>query len=387
MLRRRPGFRCVLSALASFLTLAAAYPDSAVAAETTSVRVYVGTYTNNKPDGSKGIYTATLDLKSGELSKPELAVETVNPSFLALAPSGKLLYAVGEGGVGGGVTAFAIGADGKLTLLNKQESGGKGPAHLSVDGAGKNVLVANYGSGAIACLPIGLDGKLAAASSVIQHEGSSVNPARQKGPHAHSIYVDKTQRFVISSDLGLDKVLIYKFDAAAGKLTPNDPPFFAAKPGAGPRHFAFHPDGKHAFVINEIDSTLTALAWDAEKGTLTGLQTLSTLPGEHKGNSTAEVVVHPSGKFVYGSNRGHDSIAGFAFDAASGKLTSIGYTPAGGKTPRNFNIDPTGTFLIAAHQSSNSVQIFRIDADKGTLTPVGGPVAISSPVCIKFLAQ
>lgn len=351
------------------------------------MRVFFGTYTNNKPDGSKGIYTSTLDLKTGALSKPELAAETVSPSFLAIAPGGKFLYAVGEAGIGGGVSGFAIGGDGKLTLINRETTGGKGPAHVSVDGAGKNVLVANYGSGAIACLPISAEGKLSPASSVIQHEGSSVNPARQKGPHAHSIYVDKGQRFVVSADLGLDKVLVYKFDAAAGKLTPNEPAFFAAKPGAGPRHFAFHPDGRHAFVINEIDSTLTSLAWDPEKGTLSGIQTLSTLPAEHKGNSTAEVVVHPSGKFVYGSNRGHDSIAGFSFDGATGKLTAIGHTPAGGKTPRNFNIDPTGTFLIAAHQGSNTVQAFRIDGDNGTLTPVGGAVPVASPVCIKFLAQ
>ncbi len=310
------------------------------------LRVYFGTYT--KANVSEGIYTATLDLKTGVLTKPELAVVTGNPSFLAIAPSGKFLYAVGEGGVGGGVSAFAINPDGKLTLLNRQEGGGKGPAHISIDSTGKHVAVANYGSGSVAILPIGEDGKLAPASSTIQHEGSSVNPARQKGPHAHSIYFDKTNKYVVSADLGLDKVLVYKF--AAGKLTPNDPPSVSAKPGAGPRHFAFHPDGKHAFVINEMDSTLTSFSWDEAKGTLTTIETLSTLPAEHKGNSTAEVVVHPSGKFVYGSNRGHDSIAGFAFDG--GKLKAIGHTPVGGKTPRNFNIDPTGQFLIAGHQGS-----------------------------------
>lgn len=348
-----------------------------------AMRVYFGTYTRN--NGSKGIYASLLNLKTGELSKPELAGETVNPSFLAIAPGGKFLYAVGEGGEGAGVSAFAIGDDGKLTLLNRQDSGGKGPAHISLDVEGKNALVANYGSGSIACLPIETDGKLKAATSKVQHEGSSVNPSRQKGPHAHSIYVDRGNRFVVSADLGLDKVLVYQFDPAAGKLTPNTPPSVSTQPGAGPRHFAFHPGGKHAFVINEMNSTLTAFSWDAEKGVLAELQTLPTLPAEHKGNSTAEVVVHPSGKFVYGSNRGHDSIAGFGFDAATGKLSAIGHTPVGGKTPRNFNIDPSGQFLIAAHQGSDTVQVFRIDQSTGGLTPVGGPVAIPMPVCVKFL--
>jgi 6-phosphogluconolactonase len=345
------------------------------------MRVYVGTYTGKE---SKGIYLLELDLATGTLTEKGLAGEANNPSFLAIHPSQKFLYAANEvgnfdGKKGGGVTAYAIDpASGKLTELNKQMSGGSGPCHLVVDKDGKTVLVANYGSGSVASLPVEVDGKLKEAASTIQHKGA-------KAPHAHSIFADAGNRFVMAADLGLDQVLVYKFDADKSTLTPNDPPFAKLPAGSGPRHFAFHPDGKHAYVINESKSTMTAFNYDAAKGELTEIQTLSTLPADHKGgNSTAEVVVHPSGKFVYGSNRGHDSIAIFAVEA-DGKLKAVGHEPTQGKTPRNFNVDPTGNYLLAANQNSGTLVLFRIDQTTGLLKATGATVKVPGAVCVKFL--
>lgn len=354
-----------------------------------SLRVYFGTYTGPL---SKGIYHSTLDLASGQLSPPQLSAEITSPSFVAIHPSRKFLYAVSEisdfqGKPLGGVSAFAIdAASGKLTLLNQQSSAGAGPCHLVVDAAGKNVLVANYGGGSVASLPIDATGKLSAASASIQHVGSSIDKSRQEQPHAHSINLDAANRFAFAADLGLDKVLIYRFDASKGSLVANDPPAGVVSPGSGPRHFAFHPTGRFAFVNNEMTSAVTAFRYDGDKGALSEVHTLSTLPHAVKGNSTAETVVHPSGKFVYVSNRGHDSIAIFSFDEGSGKLTSAGHCLTGGKTPRNFNIDPTGRYLLAANQGTNDVFTFRIDGTTGQLTPVGTKVEVGSPVCVRFLA-
>jgi 6-phosphogluconolactonase len=278
---------------------------------------------------------------------------------------------------------------GALTLLNQQSSVGDGPCYLIVDKAGKNVLVANYGGGSVSVLPVGADGKLGEATAAIQHHGSSVNPQRQKEPHAHSINLDAANRFAFVADLGMDKVLIYKFDTTKGTLVANDPLSASVNPGAGPRHFAFHPGGRYAYVINEIQCTVTAFLYDASRGALTELQTISTLPdGEQvkPAYSTAEVQVHPSGKFLYGSNRGHDSIAVFAIDQKTGKLTRVENEPTQGKTPRNFGIDPTGAYLLAANQNSDSIVVFRIDPSTGALTPTGQSVAAPSPVCVKFVA-
>ena len=350
-------------------------------------RVYFGTYTGAK---SKGIYQATLDTSTGQVGAPELAAETTNPSFLSIHPSRKFLYAVGEqgGNKGSAVSAFTIdSATGKLTLLNQQLSGGGGSCYVGADDAGKNVLVASYGSGCVSVLPIQPDGSLAPASSVIQHTGSSVNPKRQKEPHAHSIFLDAANHFAFAPDLGLDKVMIYRFDSAAGKLTPNDPAFAAVAPGSGPRHFAFHPNGKFGYIINEMLCTITGFRYDANRGALTEIQTISTLPaGEtvQPSYSTAEIRVHPNGKFLYGSNRGHNSIAVFAIDDA-GKLTPIQHEPTQGKTPRNFNIDPTGAYMLVGHQDSDAVVVFRIDQQTGRLTPTGQTIAVSGAVCVKFL--
>jgi 6-phosphogluconolactonase len=328
-------------------------------AQAGALRVYIGTYTGAK---SKGIYLSRLNLATGAMTAPSLLAETSNPSFLALHPTRDLLYAVNEvdsfeGKPTGSISAFAIErASGALKALNQQSSGGKGPAHLIVDSGGANVLAANYGGGSVAVLPIEQTGALRAPSSIVQHTGSSVNPARQKEPHAHSINLDPSGRRAYVADLGLDKILIYAFDPAKGTLTPNDPPSAALPPGSGPRHFAIHPAGRFAYVINELLLTVTAFARDPGSGALTAIQTISTLPPEQASNasfSTAEVQVHPSGKFLYGSNRGHDSISVFAIDESTGRLTYVQTEPTQGSTPRAFGIDPTGAFLLAANQRSD----------------------------------
>ncbi len=376
------GLRPLLIAVVSFVMLQ--FPASAA-----SFRVYFGTYTGKD---SRGIYVATFDAETGKLGEPELAAEMVNPSFVAIHPSKKYLYAVGEiadfeGKKTGGVGAFAInGATGKLTLLNQQSSEGTGPCHVVVDKAGKSVLVANYGGGSCASLPVDAEGKLGKAASAIQHKGSSVDKARQEAPHAHSINLDPANKFAFCADLGLDKILIYKFDPAKSTLTPNDPAAGVVSPGSGPRHFAFHPSGKFAYVCNEMLSTITAFAANPETGALTELHTLTTLPQPTPGNSTAEIVVHPSGKFVYVSNRGHDSLAMYAIEQATGRLTSLGNAPTGGKTPRNFNIDPTGKWVLAANQSSSTVTVHAIDQSSGKLTPTGQTVTVGAPVCVRFVA-
>lgn len=353
--------------------------------------VFVGTYTGPK---SKGIYRFDFDAESGKLTGREVAAETPSPSFLAISADKSRLFCVGEtadkdGNKSGGVVAFALDPKaGTLKPIGDASSGGAHPCHLVVDKAGKNVLVANYTGGNVGVLAVGADGKLA-APNVVQHKGMGHDPKRQEKPHAHSINLDAAEKFAIAADLGLDEVKVYRFDAAKGTLSPNEPAAYKTAPGAGPRHFAFHPDGKHAFVINELNSTLSALAYDAEKGILTETHTLSTLPADYKGtgNSTAEVVVHPSGKFVYGSNRGHNSIAVFAYDAATGKLTPAGHQGTNIKTPRNFACDPTGKWLLVANQSGDSICVFGIDAKTGALTPAGDPVEVPSPVCVRFLAR
>jgi 6-phosphogluconolactonase len=370
-----------------FLGVALATAAGAADDKPGKLRVYIGTYTGKN---SKGIYLGELDLASGALTVKGLAGEASNPSFLAIHPSQKFLYAVSEidnfeKKKTGGVSAFAIDPKtGNLTLLNQQPSGGAAPCHLVVDKAGKNVLVANYTGGSVASLPIGEDGKLKEPASVIQHKGSSTDPSRQKEPHAHSINLDAANKFAIAADLGLDKLLVYKFDPDKGTLTPNEPPSAAVAGGSGPRHFTFSPSGKYGYVINEMGNSVTAFSYDADKGTFKEIQTITTLPKDFTKNSTAEVVAHPSGKFLYGSNRGHDSIAIFAIDPDTGKLTAQGQEPTKGKTPRNFAIDPTGAYLLAENQDSGTIVVFRIDPKNGALKQVGEPVSVPAPVCVRF---
>jgi 6-phosphogluconolactonase len=377
--------------LSALVVLSAGGASQAPASGQPDRLVYFGTYTGEK---SHGIYVSHLDAATGALSPPQLAAEIKNPSYLAVRPGGAFLYAVSEvdaadGKPGGTVSAFGIKTGtGMLTPINQQSSGGRGPAHITIDKAGGHAFVANYGGGTVAMLPIARDGALAAPSAVVQHTGSSVNQARQKEPHPHSANLNPDNRLLYVPDLGIDKVMIYRVGAADGTLKPNDPPFAAAEPGAGPRHFAFHPSGRFAYAINELLCTVTAFTLDASRGALTAVQTASTLPSGQavsQGYSGADVQVHPSGKFLYASTRGHDSIAVFAIDDKTGRLTPVQNEPTGGKTPRGFGIDPTGAYLLAANQGSDSVVVFRIDGATGRLTSTGHTVTVGSPVCVKFV--
>ncbi len=345
---------------------------SARAAE--KYRVYLGTYTGKV---SKGVYQCELDLKDGSLSAATLAVETGSPSFLAFHPNKKFVYAVNEGEAA--VSAFRIDRQtGRLTFLNSQPSQGGAPCHLVVDPTGRNVLVANYSGGSCICIPIAADGKLAKASSFQQHVGPRKN--------GHSIHVDRANKFALCCDLGLDRIIIYAFDAGKGILTPHGG--FDTPKGAGPRHFAWHPDGKTAYINGESDLTVIACSYDADKGALKQLQVLSTLPKDVKrrGGSTAETVVHPSGKFVYVSNRDpYNSIAIFSVDPRTRKLTSVGHQGMGVKTPRNFAIEPTGRYMLVANQSGGNVIVFRIDPATGRLTPTGASVQVPRPVCVRYM--
>jgi 6-phosphogluconolactonase len=353
--------------------------------------VYVGTYTTKQ--SSKGIYAYWFDAGTGKLKAAGLAAESTDPSFVAAHPSGKYLYAVNEvaefaGQKSGSVSAFAIDQhSGALKLLNQVPSRGGGPCHVSLDKTGKYVLVANYDGGSVASFPVHEDGSLGEAAGFVQHSGSSVNKERQEGPHAHWIGASPDNRFVLAADLGLDKVLVYHFDATTGKLSPNTPAFRPAEAGSGPRHFAFHPNGAFAYLLSELDASVTAFVY-AKSGVLGYLQSVGTLPEDYSGPiEAAELVVHPSGKFLYASNRaGIDTITAFAIDSGKGTLKLLDKFSTKGKTPRNFAIDPTGSFLLAANQESNNIVMFRIDSTTGALSPTGEIAEVPAPVCITFVA-
>ncbi|HEX5416541.1 MAG TPA: lactonase family protein [Chloroflexota bacterium] len=355
--------------------------------------LYVGTFTGHKPNGrgrSEGIYVFRLDTASGKLT-PVQTVDTINPSFVALAPDRRNLYAVNavpeiDGHPGGAVSAFAVDpADGTLRPINRQASHGAGPCHVSVDRTGRAVLTANYGGGSIAALPRLADGSLAPAASAIQHVGrAGVVGDRQDAPHAHSINLDPTQRFALVCDLGLDQVLIYRLDAATATLTPNpEQPSVALPAGAGPRHLAFHPSGAFVYVLGELGASMTTFAYNAERGALTERQTISTLPAGFAGaNACADVHVHPNGKFLYGSNRFHDSIVIYAVDETTGKLTLVGHESTRGKTPRNFMIEASGALMLVANQDSDDIFAFRIDPVSGRLTLLDKVAEVPTPVCL-----
>lgn len=377
--------------MASLLLFAFSIVIPAAAAHKSAYFVYVGTYTE-EGSTSKGIYAYRFDPDGPTLTSIGLVAQTINPSFLVVHPNHRFVYAVNEvgnykGQKSGAVSAFAIDrASGKLTLLNQVASGGADPCYVTVDNTGKYVLVANYTSGSIAAFPILEDGRLGGPSAFIQHTGHGTDPQRQEGPHAHSIDLTPDNRFAIVDDLGLDETLVYKFDSTKGSLTPNDPPFAKAPPGAGPRHFALHPNGKFGYVINEMGATVSVFGYDAATGVLHPLQTISTLPEGFTGaKESAEIEVHPSGKFLYASNRGHDSIAVFAIDQSKGTLILVEYASTKGHTPRNFAIDPTGTLIFAANEKSDNIVIFRINAKTGRLTPTGKVLDIAQPVCVRFL--
>ncbi len=348
--------------------------------------VYVGTYTGK---GSKGIYAYRFDSVTGETSSVGLVAATDNPSFLVVDPKGRFLYAVNEldtfrNEPAGAVSVFAIDrASGKLKLLQQVSSLGGGPAHVSLDKSARYLMVANYNGGNVAVFPIGNDGQLGRRSAFVQDVGSSVNPERQAGPHAHSMQATNDNRFAIAADLGLDKLLVYRFDANTGSLTPGSPEFVEVDPGAGPRHVAFAPSGKFVYVVNEMASSVTVFAYKPGQGTLHRTQTIPTLPKKIAGkNTAAEIVVDGAGRFLYVSNRGNDSIAVFSIDPDDGSLKSLEWVPSGGKTPRNFTIDPTGTWLLAANQDSNNIQFFQIDRKSGRLISTSRLLKVVSPVCV-----
>lgn len=350
--------------------------------------VYVGTYTTGK---SVGIYLYRLDLGDGSLKLAGTTEGVVNPSYLTIDRARRRLFAVNEvddfqGAKSGAVSAFNIDPkSGALRLVNQRRSMGGSPCFIDVSESGSFVLVANYGGGNVAVLPVSKEGSLGEAVHVEQFKGSGPNRERQEAPHAHCVLLDHANEYAYACDLGTDRVMAYRFDRRTGKLTPNAPPSVSMKPGAGPRHLALHPQGRAAYVLNELDATVTAFALDPRQGTLKELETVATLPADFKGaNTSADIHVAPGGKFLYCSNRGHDSIAAFRIDPSTGRLTLVGHTPTGGKTPRNFAIDPTGAFLLAANQNSDSVVTFRIDPQTGALSPTGQRAEVPTPVCLKL---
>lgn len=385
-LRRLLSFAILLSIMVCFVA-------SASAASEGKYLFYVGTYTEGTQ--SKGIYAYRYDAASRQITALGLAAETTNPSFLAIDPTGRFLYAVNEiqnykGPNSGGVSAFAIDhATGKLTFLNEVPSRGADPCYIIVDKKGKFVLVANYTGGSVAVFPVLADGKLGEATTFVQHTGHGADPKRQEGPHAHSIDLSRENEFAFVDDLGLDEVLVYKFDREKGTLTPNNPPFAKVDPGAGPRHLAL--TDTFAFVITEMQGTVNVFSKSPDGGELHFLQKISTLPKDYTGEKEdAEIHLVPSGKFLYASNRGHDSIAVFAMEGnvgspGTGPLKLVEYRPTQGKTPRSFEIDPTGTLLFAENQGSNNIVVFHIDEKTGRLTPTGKVLDVASPVCVKFV--
>src|SRR6267378_675396 len=350
--------------------------------------VFVGTYTNKTE--SKGIYAYEFDADTGKLTPKGVAAETPDPSWVAVHPSGKYLYAANEAGKASAVSAFAVDANsGKLTLLNQIPSFGEDPCYLSFDKTGKYVLVANYSSGTIAVFPILADGRLGERTALVKDQGATgPDKERQEGPHAHWIGVTPGNLFAFVADLGLDEIMMYRFDANKGSLVPHEPAFATLDPGAGPRHIAIHPNGRFVYAVNELKSTVTVMSSAAQKKNQPYLvlkQQVSLLPQNFSGrNDAAEIAVHPNGKFLYASNRGHDSIAVFAIDEANGTLTSVADVSTGGKEPRHFAIDPTGKYLLAENQFSNNIVVFKIDPTTGGLTPTGQVVEVPSPVDLTF---
>jgi len=382
------------------LPLALLVPASVLLAAPAPVFVYVGTYTDweqlvpvhSNPPGerSRGIYVFRFDAGTGVLTPLGVAAETLNPTYVTFSASGRFLYAVNEiyrfqGEPTGTVSAFAVDpASGRLTFLNQVASRGTGPCHLSIDRTGRNLLVANFGSGSAAVLPVNPDGTLRPASAVEQDTGSGPDP-RQAGPHTHSFNVTPDNRLAVAAQFGTDRLSVFRFDASAGSLRPADPPQVVLRPASAPRHLSFHPNGATAYSLNEIDSTITVLAYDAGRGAFRELQTVSTLPEGFKDHNTAaEVLVHPSGRFLYASNRGHNSIAVFSVDS-TGRLALVAHVASGGRTPRGFCLDASGRWLIAANQDTHNIAVFAIDPSTGIPTPTGQSLEVRSPVGVKFL--
>ena len=357
----------------------------------TELRLYVGTYTDRTPGASKGIWSASFDTTTGKLTPPAPAAELANPSWVTLSRDGRFLYAVSEVGTpdasgvpSGQVVAYAVDPSGKLAELNRVSSRGADPCHLAVSRSGRAVAVANYTGGSTVWFRIGSDGRIGAATSD-QHTGKGPNAERQERAHAHSVDFTADDRHLLSCDLGNDRVYVYRHDVAAGTIRAHRPAFVGVEPGSGPRHLVLHPSGRYAYVLAEMGNAVDTFAWNAAEGTLVQRQRASTLPlGTTTENTTAEIAVHPTGRFVYASNRGHDSIAVFSVDARNGQLTLLANTPTGGQTPRNFALDPSGRWLLAANQRADGIVTFAIDSTKGTLSRAGAAVSVPRPVCIAF---
>lgn len=379
--------RVLLSLLAiSSLALVFAGAAARQPAASEHTLAFVGTYTDKT--GSKGIYAFDFDSATGTLTARGIAAESPNPSWVTVHPNGKYVYAANESGPKSTITAFGVDPKtAKLKQLNQVSAAGSDPCHLALDKTGKFLFAANYSSGNVVVFPIQADGKLGEHTAAVKNAGTKgPNKERQEGPHAHWVDPSPDNSFLFVSDLGLDAILSYRLSDTGGKniLVPNDPSLTKLAPGAGPRHAAFSPDGKFFYVVSELNNTVTAFSYDATKGTFHELQALSTLPqGFHGRNDDAEITVHPSGKLVFASNRGHDTIAVFKVDAASGKLTSAGEYPTGGKEPRHFTLDPTGKFLLAENQNTNTIVVFRVDLTTGALAQVS-KVDVPSPVCLAF---
>lgn len=383
----RRGFLTAAGAGAMCATLTRR-ADGRGAKATRELLLYVGTYTSGK---SAGIYQYRLNLNDGSLRHAGMTEGVVNPSYLTIDRARRRLFAVNEvedfeGAPSGAVSSFELDPkSGALRLINRKRSMGGAPCYITAADSGRFILVANYTGGNVAVLPVSKDGRLGDAVHVEQFKGSGPNRERQEAPHAHFVTLDRANAYAYACDLGTDRVMSYRFDKRTGKLTPNAQASVTVKPGAGPRHMDFHPDGRVAYVLNELDATVTAFALDPEQGTLKELETVATLPADFKGpNTSADIHVAPGGNFLYSSNRGHDSIAAFRIDPATRRLTLLGHTPTGGNNPRNFVIDPTGSFLLAANQKSDNVVTFRIDARTGALTPTGHRAEVPTPVCLKL---
>ncbi len=353
--------------------------------------VFAGVYTDNKGSTSRGIYAFRWNADEGTLAPLGLAAATPNPSFLTLSPDRRQLYAVNEiesygGKKSGSLSSFVVeGGSGKLKPVNVVPSMGTSPCNIAVDFTGKAVLTANYSSGSAASFRVLPGGRLSEAVSTMQYSGHGANPDRQEGPHAHCATVSPDNRYVLVNDLGLDRISVYHLDPRSARLTPNEPAFYEALPGSGPRSFTFHPSGRWAYSLNEIANTVDVLAWDAERGALTRLQNISTLPEGFSGSNTAAtVVVDSAGRFLYASNRGDDSVAVFAISDHDGTLKPVQHVPCGGKEPRHFALDPGNQWMLVANQNSSNIVVFSRNARSGHLTPTGREYPLSFPVCIVF---
>lgn len=372
---------------ARFITLALGLILAAWSAHAADMYVYFGTHASGP---GKGFSLAHFDSDTGKLTKPKFLIEDEMPAYFVIHPDGRHLYTCNSTNTlhgEGWISAYAIEPKtGQLTLLNRKSSGGPNPSYITLDKTGRYALVANYQGGNVTVTAIKPDGSLGDLTGLDQHTGHSVNPERQTRPYAHSIIVDPSNRFALNADLGLDKLFVYRFNDKDGSLTPNDPLFATVKPGSGPRHVKFHPNGRWVYLINEMAGTVTSFNWDAVKGSLTEFQTVSALPpGFTNTNTSAELEIHPNGRFLYGTNRGHNSLVVFAIDQSTGKLSLVEHVSTQGKQPRNFTFDPTGRWILCTNHDSNNAVVFRVDGATGKLTPAGAPVEVPMPFCERFL--